>query len=193
MHVGHGVMGDRWRESFMGAKEEEEDKPKQSNKEDDEAEDDKEEALVTPFGGAAGVLTLTAIISQSSSQIIAFFTEQINIAILADYSGGEVLAVLFIVMFLLLAAIGPIRKLVSTQAGKGKGWRLTLGMFVDFVARISLLLTFGFAARYLAITWARLGLNLAEKIVTTASLAFAFFGAYAFYLSQYVNGGILWG
>lgn len=151
-------------------------------------EEEKKSPLITPFGGANGVLTLTAIISQSSSQIIAFFTEQVNGAILSEFSGGEVLAIFFIVMFLLLAIVGPLRKLVSTKAGKGFGWRLTLGMFLDFVSKIAILLAFGYAARYMGITWTRLGLNLSEKIITTISLAFVFFGAYAFYLSQFTSG-----
>lgn len=155
--------------------------PQQQQKEEEE----EEEELVTPFGGPGGSLTLEVIISQSSSQIIAFFTQQLNTAILADFSGGEVLAVLFMIMFLLLAAVGPVRKLISTEAGKGYGWRLTLGSFIDFIARISLLLAFDFASRYLAITWMRLGFNLSEKIITTVTLAFSFFGAYSFYLSQY--------
>lgn len=161
---------------------------KREDGEQDNDENENKEPLVTPFGGAKGVLTLTAVISQSSSQIIAFFTEQVNGAILSEFSGGEVLAIFFIVMFLLLSVVGPLRKLVSTKAGKGFGWRLTLGMFLDFVSKIVILLAFGYAARYLGITWTRLGLNLSEKIITTVSLAFIFFGIYAFYLSQYTSG-----
>ena len=161
---------------------------KKNNEEKKYSDTDNQKPLVTPFGGAAGVMTLSTIVSQSSSQIIAFFTEQVNGAILSEYSGGEVLAILFIVMFLLLTVMGPIRKLVSTKAGKGFGWRLTLGMFIDFLSKIIILMAFGYAARYMGITWSRLGLNLAEKIVTTASLAFVFFGIYAFYLSQYKAG-----
>lgn len=156
---------------------------KEKERGEEKQEEEEDEELVTPFGRPGS--KLPEIISRSSSLIISFFTEQLNAAILADFSGGEVLAVFFIVMSLVLAVAGPIRKLISTRAGKGYGWRLTLGMFIDFVTTISVVMTFGFAARYLGVTWSRLGFNLQEKIVTTLTLAFSFFGAYAFYLSQH--------
>jgi hypothetical protein len=152
---------------------------------DNETNGGQKKPLVTPFGGAGGALTLSAIILSSQSQIIAFFTEALNSAILMEYSGAEVLGVMFIVLFLLFVSISPVREIITTQAGEGTGWRLTLAMAIDFFSRAIMLLTFGFAAQYLKIVWAHLGMTLAEILTSTISLGFFWLGAYAFYLSQF--------
>jgi len=143
--------------------------------------------LITPFAGTAGILSMAALVSQMSSQIIAFFTQTVNGAILSEFSGQEVLGIMFIVLILLALGLDPVRTLVATQAGEGSGWRLALGMAIDLFARFILLLVLGFAAMYLSIIWGREGFTLAEVFATTFAVGTFFLGAYAFYLIEYVE------
>jgi hypothetical protein len=138
---------------------------------------------VTPFG-TVETLSAVAMIAQMWTLLTSFFTDSINGAILAEFSGEEVLWIMFLVVFLWFSIAPTLQRIALTVPKEGFGWRMTWVMSIQFLSRVVLLIAFGYAAIFLKDMWIRAGLLLIELLFITAVLALYAFGAYAYFLSQ---------
>ena len=141
----------------------------------------KEKPYSTPFG-TGEVLTIGAMIAQMWLLLTSFFTDSINGAILSEYSGEEVLGIMFLVVFLWFTAAPTLQRIASTVPAEGLGWRMVWVMAIQFFSKLVLLIAVGYAALFLKIMWVRAGLLLVELLFITAVLAMYAFGAYAYFL-----------
>jgi len=138
----------------------------------------KDEHYPSPFG-SGDVITVTAMIAQMWLLITSFFTDSINAAILTEYTGEEVLGIMFLSVFLWFSLAPTLRRIAVTVPAEGIGWKKVWVMAVDFLSRIILLVAFGYAAILLKTMWVRSGLVLVEILFVTAVLALYGFGFYA--------------
>ena len=141
----------------------------------------KKKLYSTPFG-TGDVLTVGAMVAQMWLLITSFFTDAINGAILSEFSGEEVLGIMFLVVFLWFSIAPTLRRIAETVPAEGLGWRMVWVMAVDFFSRLVLLIAFGYAAIFLKMMWIRESLTLVEILFTTAVLAMYGFAFYAYVL-----------
>ena len=186
MSLGHGVSAHNLLEleeyMFAGGHDEESGAKNPSPKDTKKGEKtSKEKPYASPFS-SGDVLTVGAMIAQMWLLGTSFFTDSINAAILEEYSGEEVLGIMFLSVFLWFSVAPVLRRIAVSVPAEGIGWKEMWVMAVDFMSRIILLLTFGYAAIFLKTMWFRSGLILVEILFITAVLALYGFGFYAIIL-----------